>query len=203
MRVSIAAIVVLSVTLPRVGAANPITLESAPSAAADGRTTGASADAGSGPGYSSLFDTSGDPILLLYSSNAFESAGSHDKLRGGPRAGGVVFVPTFGPSFGSWSGVSGGSWGGGSNGGSSSGSFTLLSLGTQGPSPNSDPPPNPSFGFGPGPDAGFGVVNSLSFEPCCEDETPTVPEPATMLLIGSGLLLGLKRRVRSGLASRT
>ena len=201
MRFPLAAIVVLSVTLPRVGEANPITLDSVPPTAADGRATGAGADAGSGPGSPSLFDATGDPILVLFSSNAFDPPGSHDKLRGAPRTGGIVFAPTGGPSFGSWGGVSGGSWGNGSNGGSSSGSFTLLSLGTQGPPPNSDAPPNPSFGFGPGPDFGFGVVNTLAFEPCCEEETPTVPEPATMLLVGGGLLIGLKRGARARSAS--
>lgn len=196
MRVPFAVIVMLSLAMPRVGEANPITLESVP--------PGAAGDAGAGPGYSSLFDASGDPILLLYSSNAFDPPGSRDKLRGGPRTGGIVFVPTGGPSMGSWSSVSGGSWGGGSNGGPPSGfgSFTLLSTGTQAPPPNQNPP-NPSFGFGPGPDFGFGASNTFSFEPCCEDETPTVPEPSAMLLLGSGLLLGLKRVMRSRSAAAT
>jgi PEP-CTERM motif-containing protein len=186
MRVPFAAIVVASVALlPRVGQANPITAESLPP----------SADAGTGIGHSSLFDESGDPIFLLSSINAFDPPGGHDKLRGGPRPGGIVFVPTGGLSFGSWNGFGGGPSGGGSTGGGSSpgfGSLTLISLLTQGAPGNPGSPPN-----GLGPDFGFGSANTFSFEPCCEDETQAVPEPSMMLMFGGGLLLGLERVVRS------
>ena len=204
MRVPLAVIVVLSVTLPRVGEANPITLDSLPTGVTAEGVPTASADAGAGAGYSSLFDASGDPILQLYASNTFDPPGSHDKLRSGPGAGRIVFAPVGGPSLGSWGGFGGGSWGAGSNGGPSGfGSFTVLSFGTLGQPLNSDSPPAPSFGFGPGLDVGFGGVNTLSFEACCDDEIAVVPEPASMLLVGGGLLLGLKRAARSRAAAAT
>jgi hypothetical protein len=204
MRVPLAVIVVLSVTLPRVGEANPITLDSLPTGVTVEGVPTASADAGAGAGYSSLFDASGDPILQLYASNTFDPPGSHDKLRSGPGVGRIVFAPVGGPWLGSWGGFGGGSWGGGSNGGPSGfGSFTVLSFGTLGQPPNSDSPPAPSFGFGPGLDVGFGAVNTLSFEACCDDEIAVVPEPASMLLVGGGLLLGLKRAARSRSAAAT
>ena len=193
MRVPFAAIVVVSVALsPRVGEANPITPESMPPSASD-----ASADARAAAGYSSLSD-GGDLILLLSSFNVFDPPGEHGKLRGGPPGGGLVFTPIGGPSSGgSWPGFGGGSpWGGGAGGGQSSGlpgpgSFILLSSTTQNQGSGSDSGPtlplelvlNLDFGSGP----------TFSFESCCEDETPTVPEPATLFLLGGGVLLAVRR----------
>jgi hypothetical protein len=75
----------------------------------DGRGSGApSAD--SGAGSSSLFDESGDPILLVTAFSSFDP-GSHGKLRGGPTGGGIVFVPVGGPASGNSWGF-GGPWGG-------------------------------------------------------------------------------------------
>jgi hypothetical protein len=167
--------------------ASPITTESIPpalTAAADG-------------GSASLLDVSGDPLLVVAAVNAFEPPGAHDKLRGGPGQGGIVFTPT-GGSFGSWTGFGGGSpWGGPGGGpsGPAPGSFTLLSFSPQPPGADQTQNPDPNQGFPSSLNFGLESGPTFSCESSCEQNTTAVPEPSAIFLLASGVALGLRRAV--------
>jgi len=132
-------------------------------------------------GLPSLFDDDGDPLLLLSSVNSYPQFGSHGKLRGqgsGPFTSNNFFVP-----------FSGG-FGGGSGGGSGFPGSQTFNIHL------------PSFGTGGNPNPDINLNFDRPLDQCWETScisggaAETVPEPSSLILVGSALAMAVRRARR-------
>lgn len=132
-------------------------------------------------GLPSLFDDTGDPLLLLSSFNSYGQFGGHGKLRGqgaGSFTSNNFFIP-----------FSGG-FGGGSGGGSGFGGPQTFNIHL------------PSFGPGSNPNPDVNLNFDLPFDQCWGTSCggvateQTVPEPSLLILVGPALAMAVRRARR-------